>query len=261
MNQFHLLITYWVCAGVGFIYIVGSAALGHLHGSEEMEVDGDADFDGDGGNGGDPGDVDGGDPGDVDGGDPGGDSGDVDGDNDPGDVDSNSQHQHGGRPTAYEQAAAGTMQRNRLARSESLFFKILGIFSPTKLAMYLFFFGAVGVCTLAIFPFLGFISLLPAIIFGYGIGRILLNALSRLFSSFNSSTNFKQESLIGAQADLILSIEPGTLGEITVSTRGSRHTAAARAKDPDMAIKNLSKVIICDRQDGVFIVEPVQEEI
>lgn len=248
----HLLIYYWVAAGLGFTYIVGSAALGHLHGAEH----GGAEHDG-----GDPGDVsgdsDGGDPGDLsgdaDGGDPGDVSGDADG-GDPGDV-------NAGKIVHQGTNASRVIPVSRSKKySQAWYFKALSLLSPTKLSVYLFFIGSIGVLTLHLFPFLGSMSLIPAVVLGLGFGRILLNVLGKFASSLHSSTNFKQDSLIGSVGELILSIEPGKIGEVVISTKGSRHNARAKSKDPGKSIKSLSKVIICDVQDGVFLVEPETEE-
>ncbi|MBX9690633.1 MAG: hypothetical protein K2X27_28215 [Candidatus Obscuribacterales bacterium] len=240
-----LLTAYWVSAGLGFIYIVGSAALGHLHGSEEVHGGHDS------GDGGDPGDVDSGDPGDVDSGGPD----DVDG-GDPGDVDGSSQAQ------AHR---VGQQQNILVAKSpelsETWYFKTISFLSPTKISLYLFFIGAIGVTTLTLLPALGYFSLIPALIVGYAIGRAILNVFGLFVSKLNASTNFKQESLVGSVGDLILSIDPGQIGEVVVSTRGSRHSAPARARKSDLTIKRNSKVIICDFQDGVFLVEPVEEDL
>ncbi len=243
-----LLIYYWISAGLGFTYIVGSAALGHLHGAEHGAEHGD---------GGDPGDVDGGDPGDVsgdgDGGDPGDVSGDADG-GDPGDV-------NGGKIVHPNVNAGRVIPVSRSKQySQAWYFKALSLLSPTKLSVYLFFIGSIGILCLHLFPFLGYISLAPAVVLGFGFGRILLNVLGKFASSLHSSTNFKQDSLIGSQGQLILSIEPGKIGEVVISAKGSRHSAPAKSKDPSRSIKSLSKVIVCDHQDGVFLVEPVSEE-
>lgn len=249
MNQ--LLIAYWACAGLGFVYIVGSALLGHLENDDGPDADAE----------GDPGDmdadidIDGGDPGDVD--------ADLDVDSaDPGDVDvdGSSQHNAHAARAIQEATAAGTVSKSR-THSLNWYFKALSLFSPTKLAIFLFFFGATGVSILQFLPGLGHITLIPAIIIGWALGKVLLNLLSKFVSGLHSSTNFKQESLVGTVGELILSIEPGKTGEILVSTRGARHNAPARAKDPNMAIKNLSKVIICDQANGVFLVEPLKDEV
>lgn len=238
-----LLLVYWVSAGLGFLYIAGSAAMGHLHGSEDMDE------------GGDPGDVDGdGDPGDVDG------DASADDGGDPGDVNDGSTNQNAIRH--LNPSAAGTITKRAGAKPNySWYFKLLGLFSPTKLTIFLFFFGAAGVVTLHFFPLLGHLTLISSAIIGHFLSRLLLDSLGRFVSGLHSSTNFKQDSLIGSAADLILSIEPGTTGEIIVKTRGSRHSAPARAKNPEQSIKNLSKVIIADYKDGVFLVEPLPEEI
>ncbi len=234
-----LMLVYWISAGLGFLYIVGSAAMGHLHGSEDVEGD----------TSGDPGDV------DADGGDPG----DVNADGgDPGDVNADGQH-HQHALAATQAGAMARRQKQRNLKNE-LYFKVLGVLSPTKLTIFLFFFGATGIVIMQFFPMLGQFSLIPSAIIGYLIGQLLLNSLSKMVSGLHSSTNFKQESLIGSVGDLILSIEPGSLGEIVISTKGARHHAPARAKDPNLAIKQFSKVIICDHKDGVFLIEPVVDE-
>lgn len=245
-----LLIYYWVSTGLGFTYIVGSAALGHFHGADHGEADG-----------GDPGDVsgdaDGGDPGDVSGDADGGDPGDVNGDTDggdPGDVD-------GGKIVHNGANANRVIPVSRSKQfSHAWYFKVISLLSPTKLSVYLFFIGAIGILSLHFFPVLGYISLAPSVVLGVGFGRILLNVLGKFASSLHSSTNFKQDSLVGSVGELILSIEPGKIGEVVISTSGSRHSAPAKSKDPAKSIKGRSKVIICDHQDGVFLVEAVTED-
>lgn len=262
------LFLYYVCAGLGFTYIVGSALIGHFQDSDggaDGEGDaGDVDTDvGDAGDVdadlGDAGDVDAdvGDAGDVD----GGDSSDIDG-GDAGNVDGHPVHA-GSRLVQQQVATSNVLPVAGSSKRSSLtwYFKLIGLLSPTKLSVYLFCFGAVGVFTLTFFPFLGYLSTLPAALIGYGIGRMIFNLFSALVKKMHSSTNFKQDNLIGSTGELILSIEPGKLGEIVVSTGGSRHSAPARCIDANQSIKGLSKVVICDLQDGVFLVEKVPDEI
>ncbi len=238
----HILISYWACAGLGFLYIVGMAAIGHLHGTEDFDTEG-----------GDPGDVDapasangeGGDPGDVD--------IDTDG-GDPGDVDANS-----GRAHFHNQTNILAVEKKRTARNDGWYFKALGILSPTKLAMFLFFFGATGVMTIQLAPTLGLLTIIPSAMAGWLISKIILAVMGNFVSRLHSSTNFRQDSLVGTEAKLNLSIEPGTLGEITFTTKGGRYNGPARAKNKELAISNLRKVIICDIENGVYVVEPVED--
>ncbi len=247
-----LLFSYWTCAGLGFTYIVGTALLGQLSSDDADAEANSVDLDADAGDV-DAGDIDAGEAGDIEAGDiDAGEAGDIEA----GDIEAGDGEADGNR---LGNAAAGAVSRESRARSRGWYFKALSIFSPTKLAVLLFCFGATGVVCLRIFPPLGYLSLVPAAIFGYGLTRILLTLLSRFVSGLHQSTNFKQESLIGSAGKLVLGIEPGKLGEIMISTRGSRHSAPARARDPQLAIKSSSPVIICDRKDGVFIVEPLAE--
>lgn len=250
----HILISYWACAGLGFIYIVGMAALGHLHGSEEMEHSGE-----------DPGDVDASASSDADAGDPGdvnadidsGDPGDVDTDmdgGDPGDVDSNT-----GRTHHHNQANIVAVSRKRTYRIDAWYFKLLGILSPTKLAIFLFFFGSTGVMMIQLLPALGLLTIIPSALSGWLISKIVLGVMGNFVSRLHSSTNFKQESLVGTVAKLNLSIQPGSLGEITFTTPGGRYNGRARAKNKEQAISNFSKVIICDIENGVYVVEPAED--
>ena len=228
---------YWVSTCLGFIYIVGSALMGHIHGGH-----GD-----DGGDGGDPGDV-----GDGDGSGAGGD--------DPGDIDvsSSSNHNDALRGAGGAQNFQGSSHAS--SKPEQFYFSILSLLSPTKVALFLFFAGAIGVLTIHSFPWLGNFSLIPAAVLGYFLARIVLNALNYFVSKMDSSTNFKKESLIGTTGQLVLSIEAGKTGEISVANKGGRHNAPARAAKEDQEIKNLSKVIVVDCRDGIFYVEPVEDD-
>ena len=77
----------------------------------------------------------------------------------------------------------------------------------------------------------------------------------------NSSTNFKKENLIGSVGELSLAIEAGTVGEIIVRTGSSRYNFPARAGNAEQTIKKLMQVIIVDIKDGIFVVEPFEENL
>ncbi|MBX9573618.1 MAG: hypothetical protein K2X77_32250 [Candidatus Obscuribacterales bacterium] len=257
MSQLEL--AYWISTVIGFVYIVGSALLGQLHGGDHGGVHGHT---GHGfSDGGDPGDVTvtgGGDPGDIDvsashGG-------------DPGDVNTNTHH-HGSHSSAFADRVAGEEQlgaanaRTRRSHSgETFYWKVVSALSPTKISLILFFTGAIGLLTLKAFPWLGIITLIPSLIVGYFLARILLNVLNAFVSKLHASTNFNQDSLVGTVGELVLSIEPGKTGEVILSGRSGRHSAPARAQNSEVEIRKLSKVIVVDCKDGVFYVEPMTED-
>lgn len=258
-----LEIYYWISTVIGFVYIVGSALLGHLHGGDHGGVHGHAHGAHGFGDGADPGDVTvpgAGDPGDVD----------VSSAHgaDPGDLDTSPQHHHGSHSAALsdriaseEQLGAATARTRRSQSAETFYWKVVSALSPTKLSLILFFAGAIGLLTLRAFPWLGFFTLIPATLLGYFLARILLNVLNAFVSRLHASTNFREDSLVGTVGELVLSIEPGKTGEVILAGRSGRHSAPARAQNTDLEIKKLSKVIVVDCKDGVFYVEPMTEEI
>ncbi len=75
-----------------------------------------------------------------------------------------------------------------------------------------------------------------------------------------TSTNFTKESQIGALGQLTLSIDDGGLGEVMLTSKGSRYSGPARPYLKGQSIKKLAQVIVVDIKDGIFIVEPFEEE-
>ena len=242
-------IGYWISTTIGFVYIVGSALLGHLHTGDHGIPHGHHD-------GGDPGDVTmhgDADPGDVN-------------MHDPGDVHSNTHHSAHSSALADQIAQEGQLgaakaRTRRYDSGETFYWKVVSFLSPTKLSLIAFFTGAAGLFILKAFPGLGILSLLPALPIGYLLARILLNILNSFVSRLHASTNFSQDSLVGTVGELVLSIEPGKTGEVVLISKSGRHSAPARSNSSDQEIKKLSKVIVVDCREGVFYVEPMTDDL
>lgn len=176
---------------------------------------------------------------------------------------SGSSHGQGQHSQAHtedvRQALAGTTKVSpKVTEVPSLYLKILDVLSPTKLSFFLFLFGAIGTVSLKFLP--GFLSLAPALIIGWVLANLFFNILGTVLSKLGSSTNFKKESLIGSIGSLTLSIQDGSVGEVLLDTHNSRYSSAARTRNKDQSIKKLAKVIVVDIQDGIFIVEPFDEQ-
>ncbi|MBX9690634.1 MAG: hypothetical protein K2X27_28220, partial [Candidatus Obscuribacterales bacterium] len=139
-----------------------------------------------------------------------------------------------------------------------LYLKILELLSPTKLACFLFLFGALGTLCLKFLP--GYLSAIPALVLGWILANLFFKMLGAMFSRMDSSSNFSKESLIGAQGELTLSIQDGGLGEVLIQTGTSRYPATAKAAKPEQNIKKLTKVIVVDIKDGIFLVEPFEDD-
>jgi membrane protein implicated in regulation of membrane protease activity len=224
---------YYVTAAVGFIFVVGSFLLGQI-GDNSTNT-------GDGGDSGDFGNVDssGGDGGDFGNVDSGGDGGDF------GNVDSNFANK----------AVTGIRDQAKGQRIGPVLF-ILKILSPSTIASFLFCFGMFGIIVSRSLPFLGALSLIPALLLGF-IGYKAMSAfLSGIISRMQSSKNFTDEQVIGKMAEVTVPLSKGKTGEITFVAGSSRQTSSARSLKSDQSFKAGSRVIISDVKDGIFLVEP-----
>jgi hypothetical protein len=245
---------YMLCAVGGFLYLVGTAALGFAnmdHGGGSEGADGGADAgDAGGADAGDAGGADAGDAGGADAGDAGGaDAGDAGG-ADLGDL------RHAQR-TGLAHARTATSAARRRGRRLNIGLLVLKITSPYTVACFAFFFGLTGLILSKYAPFLpALIIILPATIsgvIGYNALTAVMNAVA---DKLYASSTYREEDLIGHVGELTLPISAGSTGEIIYLTGKTRGTAPAKAKDATAAIKRESKVIIADVVDGVFIVEP-----
>lgn len=140
-----------------------------------------------------------------------------------------------------------------------LYLKILDLLSPTKLACFAFLFGAIGFLSAKILP--GYLSLVPAVFLSWFLSRLMFEFMGAFLSSMYSSTNFRKESLVGALGELTVSIEKGSIGEVLVSTGNSRYTSRAKCLGQDETIKKLTRVIVIDIKDDIFIVEPFEDSL
>ena len=106
----------------------------------------------------------------------------------------------------------------------------------------------------------GYFSLAPALILGWVTANLIFAALGNMLSRMGSSTNFRKESLVGAMGELTLSIEDGGTGEVMITKSGSRYNGPARPYKEGQTIKKLAKVIIVDIKDGMYYVEPFDDD-
>lgn len=219
---------YIASCGIGFLYIIGTAVLGHFH-------EGESDMHADGAHG----------------------------------HHATSDHSHDSHDhhdeTANRHDLSTTAQQAKIVRldrdRQNFYFLLLRLFSPLRLSLFLFFFGASGILALQILPALSFISLIPAIVIAVLFTNFLFSAMSAILSRLNSSTNFQDQNLIGTVGELTLSVGPTSTGEITISGKNGRHSGPAKPFKDGQEIKKLSKVIVSDYRDGIFYVEPFEETI
>jgi len=224
---------YLVAGAVGFLFITVGFVMGQMHGGHSHAEMGH----------------DGGDHGTLDH-DSGGDFSGAD--------DSSGEH-HGDSEAEMIARGARTIVENPAVSRQNLMLTFLKIISPTNIAILLFCFGFCGIMVSRSMPFLGWLSMIPAILGGFFFSRMISRTLSYVVRKMHSSTNHRIESLIGRIGEATCSIPAGKMGEITYQVGSIRHTAPAKSKAGDIA--KMTKVIIADVEDGICYVEPSKYDI
>lgn len=208
---------YMFCAGAGFIYIVGTAALGSLAGEGDAAT--------------------------ADGGGDGGDGGDF------ATVDAGGEIQAAGKANLAH-LKTGTTQERRL----NLGLLMLKLTSPSTIAMFAFGFGLSGLIVQKYFSLIGAWSVVPATISGVMAYKVMCLATNAIADKLYASSNYKTEQMIGHGAEVSVPISDGRMGEIIYLNGRVRSTAPAKAANSE-TLKAACKVVITDVRDGVFFVE------
>jgi len=134
---------------------------------------------------------------------------------------------------------------------------LLGFLSPMSIAISLAFFGLAGMVVLRAVPFLGWLSLVPAILFSLLISNSFKGAIRWAARSMEVSSESKEAELIGQVAEVNIPFNDGATGEVTYVVKSKRYNAAARPFKPGTAFKRGSKVMIVDiKEDHTLLVEP-----
>jgi hypothetical protein len=130
----------------------------------------------------------------------------------------------------------------------------LPFLSPTVIATFLTVFGGVGYVLLnqtgwSVFPVAG-LSLLVA----SGVSLAVLFLVVMPLQAAQTGTAPSAKSMLGFEAEVVISIEPSRLGEIVYMQGGTRHSAPAKSADGS-AIPQGAGVRIVGETAGTFIVE------
>lgn len=225
---------YLVSGAIGFVYIVGTAIVGQL-----------GDNDGDGA--------------ESDDGIEGAEGGDDGGPDDDGGADDDG---HDGAITKIGHSAMHTAA-GPFRRSYGVLYFLLKIFSPMRIALWLFIFGAGGIMLLRAFPMLGGLSTILAAVIAFDLSNRVLRLIGRLIRKMQRGEAHRKEDAIGASGTLTVPITDGGVGEVTFVQGGMRVSGPARAVSsvPSASLSKSSRVVISDFRDGVFFVELVEEEL
>ncbi len=149
-----------------------------------------------------------------------------------------------------------TEQSDLMANVGKIAFSLL---SPMTMSLFLMFFGIVGYFGLKIFPALGLLTLIPALIAGILAVKIFKRLISLMMSKLSGSTQISQWAAVGQEAEVLSTIKNGNVGEISYIVGNKLHNGIARTTSKEIQIEKGSKVIITDLDGSTAIVEPQKD--
>lgn len=121
------------------------------------------------------------------------------------------------------------------------------------------FFGSVGFVAWHYAPWLGYLTLIPAIVCGLVATEVMKRAMSILVAKLASSSLTKKEEAIGRIAQVNTPIADGRLGEVSYIIGTSRFNASARAAHEGEDFPRGCKVMIVETDGPVVFVESAKD--
>lgn len=137
----------------------------------------------------------------------------------------------------------------------------LTLINPTTLSAFCVWFGVFGLFAWRLLPFLPVTFTLPIAIAAGLLGtKLTLYLMGAVVNRMFSSASFQQDTLIGAEAEVTVSIDAIRTGEITCLARGPRYSLSARSLRPEDTFKRGARVIISDIRSDIAYVERWPED-
>jgi membrane protein implicated in regulation of membrane protease activity len=149
--------------------------------------------------------------------------------------------------------ATSYQEREPLAR---LGYFVLSLLSPMSIAIFLTFFGLIGLVALHLAPLIGYLSLIPAILISAIVCNLFKALIRWMIKSMETSSVLRVDNLVGQVAEVNTPISDGLPGEITYVIGSKRYSSAAKAKKIGLEIKKGTQVMIVDTKEHLMLVEP-----
>ncbi|PWT95202.1 MAG: hypothetical protein C5B53_11770 [Candidatus Melainabacteria bacterium] len=153
-------------------------------------------------------------------------------------------------------AAAQSLLLNASTSNEEWAMRLLMLFNPFYISVFLTFFGLTGLFCLSVNKSLGPISLLPAIFAGFLVNWLFQALVQWMVQKFESVAPVATSDLIGHAAVISVPIVGTRVGEITYVVHAKRHTIPAKSLNPSDEFKKGNQVVISEIKDSTAYVEP-----
>ncbi|HEY9712623.1 MAG TPA: hypothetical protein V6C72_04090 [Chroococcales cyanobacterium] len=133
---------------------------------------------------------------------------------------------------------------------------VLSLLSPMTIATFLAFFGLAGLTVAYTWPWLGIVTLVPALGTALGLSFCFRKLLALMMRHMHTSSHAKTTDLIGQVAEVNIPMHDGRQGEVTYVIHSKRINHSARPTKGDMDIAKGTKVLIVQVKDHMVLVEP-----
>ncbi len=155
------------------------------------------------------------------------------------------------------QAITGPMRTTK--ERLNLWELVLAVLNLMRVASFAFFFGLTGYLCITSFPWLGFLTLIPALVAGYVGSNLILYTFGYLYQKMQVSSLAIVENMVGQLGEVTVPVPAGRIGAITYVIESKRYSSSARAVNPTYALKKGDKIMIAEIRDSVAYVEPWNE--
>jgi hypothetical protein len=133
---------------------------------------------------------------------------------------------------------------------------ILGLLSPMSISMKVMFFGMTGVLLLYFLPWLGLLTIPPAMFAAWVGSNIFKQGVRWMMKNLETNTVSKVCDLVGQLAEVNIPFKDGSTGEVTYIVQSKRINSPARPFKPGCEFKRGMQVMIVEVKDHMVLVEP-----
>lgn len=133
---------------------------------------------------------------------------------------------------------------------------VLGLLSPMSIAMKMMIFGMSGALLMYLLPWIGFLSIPPAIFASWVGSNIFKQGVRYMMKHLETSSVSKVSDLVGQLAEVNIPFKDGSTGEVTYIVHSKRLNSAARPFKPGSDFKRGMQVMIVEVKDHMVLVEP-----
>lgn len=133
---------------------------------------------------------------------------------------------------------------------------VVGLLSPTNLSLFITGFGATGWFALKAAPWLGVLTIIPAVLVGMAVCNLFKAMIKFIMIRFTSTSHLRSWDVVGQVGEVLIPMTDGCMGEITYVVGSKLYSSTARPTKAGLTIPRGTKVLIVESNGPTVLVEP-----